>query len=378
MSDAWSTAYLAALAGPDDTPAFIPSSRTFSGQTVRQAVRLRRRGTAVRLVLSNEFGRVPLEIDEVTVSDHDGRFVVTAPHGGSVRWEIPAGATATSDPVPLPLPVAASDELAVSCFVAETTGLATYLHSAQRIGEVVPGNHLREPRVTDAEPFASLYWISRVLVDTPPTGPVIVALGDSITRGDGTTIDGEQRYPDHLQRRLLAAGIGGAVLNAGLGGNGLLVGPVEPAMVDRFARDVLGVAEATHVLIMGGLNDIAGQLPHGDRPLAAADLVESLFGLARRARQHGIQPVLGTITPCSDSSYESFRADGVDEMRRAINDALTEQRDWPVSDFAAAVADPDDPRRLAAVYDSGDGVHPGDAGHRALADAVDLTVFKAS
>jgi lysophospholipase L1-like esterase len=377
MTHTWSTAYLAALTGPHDTPTFLPPSRTFSDQTVRQAVRLRRGGTAVRLVLSNEFGRVPLVIDEVTVSDPGGRLMVAAPHDGSVRWEIPAGATATSDPVPLP--VAAGDELAVSCFVADTIGLATYLHSAQRTGEVAAGNQLREPHLTDTEPFASLYWISRVLVDTPPTGPVIVALGDSITRGDGTTVDGEQRYPDHLQRRLLATGLdGAAVLNAGLGGNGLLTGPVGPAMMDRFARDVLDVAEATHVLIMGGLNDIAGQPPYGDRPPSAADIVESLFGLARRARQHGIQPVLGTITPCSDSSYESFRADGVDQLRRAVNEALTAQRDWPLVDFAAAVADPDDPRRLAAAYDSGDGVHPGDAGHRALADAVDLTAFKTS
>jgi lysophospholipase L1-like esterase len=310
------------------------------------------------------------------VSDSDGRFVVTAPRYGNVRWEIAAGATATSDPVPLL--VAAGEELAVSCFVADTTGMATYLHSAQRTGQVALENRLREPHLTDAESFASLYWISRVLVDTAPTGQVIVALGDSITRGDGTTVDSEQRYPDHLQRRLQAGIEGGAVLNAGLGGNGLLVGGVGPSMVDRFARDVLGVAEATHVLIMGGLNDIAGRLPYDGRPLAAADLVESLLGLARRARQHGIQPVLGTITPCADSSYESFGADGVDEMRRAVNDALTAQRDWPVADFAAAVADPDDPRRLAATYDSGDGVHPGDAGHRALADAVDLTVFKTS
>jgi lysophospholipase L1-like esterase len=377
MSDTWSTAYLAALSSPDDTPAFLPPSRTFSGQTVRQAVRLGRGGTAVRLVLSNEFGRVPLVIDEVTVSDPAGQFVVPAPRDGSVRWEIPAGATATSDPVPLP--VAAGAELTVSCFVADTIGLATYLHSAQRTGQVAPGNQLREPHLTDAEPFASLYWISRVLVDTPATGPVIIALGDSITRGDATTVDGEQRYPDHLQRRLLAAGLdGAAVLNAGLGGNGLLTGPVRPAMMDRFARDVLGVAEATHVLIMGGLNDIAQRLPYGDRPPSAADLVESLFGLARRARQHAIQPVLGTITPCADSSYESFRTDRVDHLRRAINEALTAQRDWPLVDFAAAVADPDDPRRVAAAYDSGDGVHPGDAGHRALADAVDLTVFKTS
>jgi lysophospholipase L1-like esterase len=377
MSDVWSTSYLAALADPNDPPAFLPPSRTFSGQTVRQTVRLRRGGRAVRLVLSNEFGRSPLVIDEITVSDPDGRLVLPVPRDGSARWEIPAGTTATSDPIPLT--TAPSDELEISCFVAHTTGLAAYLHSAQRTGKVAPDNQLRERHLADAEPFVSLYWISKVLVNAPPTGPVIVTVGDSITRGDGTTIDAEQRYPDHLQRRLLATGFDEAVvLNAGLGGNGLLAGPVGPPMVDRFARDVLAVADATHVLIMGGLNDLAGRVPHGGYQLAAAELTQSLFGLARRAQQHDIQPLLGTITPCADSSYESFRAPGVDQMRQAVNEALTAQPDWPVIDFAAAVADPDNPRRLAKAYDSGDGVHPGDTGHRALAQAVDLTVFTTS
>ena len=119
--------------------------------------------------------------------------------------------------------------------------------------------------------FTSLYWIARVLTDAAADGPVIVAFGDSITRGDGTTIDGEQRYPDHLQARLPAAGLGGAVvLNAGLGANRLLRPRVGPPMTERFARDVLGIAEATHVIIMGGLNDIGlPAVPGGPRPTAA-------------------------------------------------------------------------------------------------------------
>jgi lysophospholipase L1-like esterase len=375
MTEVWTTAYLAALADPGETPSFVPPPRAFSAQTVRQAVRLRRGGPAVRLVLSNQFGRTPLVIDEVTMSDSDGMSVLPALRHGDGRWEIPAGATATSDPVPLS--IAAGEELLVSCFVSGHTELATYLHSTQRTGEVAPGNQLGQCQLTDAEQFTSLYWIAQVLVDEPAKRPVIVALGDSITRGDATTTDREQRYPDHLQRRLLAAGVDGAVvLNAGIGGNRLLRPTVGPSMTDRFARDVLGVAEATHVVIMGGINDIAAPFGTlgGERP-AAGDLIDGLLALAGRAEQHGIQPVLGTITPCAGSIFESFRADGNDEIRQAVNHAIKTQRDWPVVDFAAGVAEPSDPGRLASPYDSGDGVHPADAGHRALADAIDLAIF---
>ncbi|WP_327287726.1 GDSL-type esterase/lipase family protein [Streptomyces sp. NBC_01198] len=369
MSDAWSTAVLAALAEPDETLQFLPPPRAFSAQTVRQAVRLRRGGAALRVTLSNEFGRGPLVLDAVAVSTSDTTSVLPALRLGGARWEIPAGESAVSDPIPLT--VAAGEELVVSCFTSGSTEPATYLHSAQRTAEVAPGNQVDRPELTESARCASLFWISQVLVDAPATGPVIVAFGDSITRGDCTTPDRDQRYPDHLQRRLLAAGVDRAVvLNAGIGGNRVLRSPVGPSMTDRFVRDVLGVAEATHVVIMGGLNDIALS-PRPD----AKELTEGLFALADRAQQRGIRPALGTLTPFGGSSYPAFLAEGNEDVRQAVNHAILSQQDWPVVDFAAAVADRGDPGRLAAAFDSGDGVHPGDDGARTLADAVDLALF---
>jgi lysophospholipase L1-like esterase len=354
----------------------MPHPQTFRGQTIRQTVRLRRGGSRLRLVLSNEFGNAPLVIDEVTVGGARGEPALTAALHGSARWEIPPGGVATSDPVPLP--TAAGDEVAVSCYVAGTAGPAAFLHSAQRTGHAAPGDQVGRDQIADldgSQSFASLYWIARVLTDAAPEGPVIVAFGDSITRGDATTIDGEQRYPDHLQARLLAAGLGGTVvLNAGLGASRLLRPRVGPPMTERFARDVLSIAEATHVVIMGGLNDIA--LPGmigGPRP-TAAQITGALFGLARRASRHRVHPVLGTLTPILASRYDAFRADGNEDIRQAVNHAVITQDEWPVADFAAALADPDDPTRIAAALDSGDGVHPSDAGARALADAIDLTI----
>jgi lysophospholipase L1-like esterase len=382
MTGTWTTAYLAALAAAEDALPFFPPPRRFAGQTVRQRVRLRRGGRAARLALSNEFGRDPLVIDAVLVGNGDLTSTTPALYRGAGKWEIPAGATAISDPIPLPMTMRAATadgadgELVVDCFVSGTAEAATFLHSAQQTGEVAPGDQLGRPRLADSERFTALYWIARVLTDQSASGPVVVTLGDSITRGDGTTADLDQRYPDHLQRRLLAAGIGDAVvLNAGIGGNRLLRPVVGPSMTDRFDRDVLGAGEATHVLILAGTNDIALPWMLGEKRPAAGDIIDGLRGLARRAARRGVRPVLGTLTPFGGSSIDAFLADGNEDARLAVNDAIAAQTDWPVVDFAAALADPDDPGRLAAAFDSGDGVHPGDAGARALAAAVDLAVF---
>jgi hypothetical protein len=196
VTGVWSTAYLAALGGPDDALPFFPPPRRFAEQTVRQRIRLRRGGDAARLVLSNEFGRAPLVIDEIMVSDRDdddddgdgdrdgdggSATVLPALYHGAKRWEIPAGATATSDPIPLSglaLSRVTGGELVVSCFISAGTSSAC-LHSSQQTGEIAPGNQLSQRRLADAEQFTALYWIVRVLVDQPTTRPVIVALGDS-------------------------------------------------------------------------------------------------------------------------------------------------------------------------------------------------------
>jgi lysophospholipase L1-like esterase len=375
--DRWTTAFAAALADPGDTLPFMPRPRSFRDQTIRQAVRLRRGGARLRLVLSNEFGRTPLVLDEVTAAagDEPARRALLR---GSRRWEIPPRQVAAGDPVALP--AEAGGEVAVACYVAGEAGPAAFLHSAQRTGHAAAGNQAGcapGEELDGSEPFASLYWIARVLTDAPAEGPVIVALGDSITRGDGTTVDGEQRYPDHLQARLRAAGMAGAVvLNAGLGGNRLLRARVGPPMTERFDRDVLGVAEASHVIIMGGVNDLGLPGLLGGRVPAAEQIVDGLFGLARRAARRGVQPVLGTLTPVLASRFDSFRAAGNEDVRQAVNRAILTQHEWPAADFAAAVADPGDPGRIAAAFDSGDGVHPGDAGARALAESIDLAAFR--
>lgn len=370
----WATSYLAALAGPAQALAFMPQPRTFRSETVRQAVRLRRGGSRIRLVLSNEFGAEPLVIDQITLVNP--RTGGTAPglHAGHARWEIPGGATATSDPAALP--TQSGDELIIDCFAAGRTPRGSYLHSAQSTAEAAPGSQLGQPRLTGTERFTSLHWISQILTDEPAAGPVIIAFGDSITRGEGTSTDKDQRYPDHLQRRLLAAGLGHAVvLNAGHGGNRLLRPVAGPSMTDRYARDVLAVSEATHVIVGAGTNDIGLPPILGEPRPAPDEITGGLLALARRAHERGIQPVLATIPPILASRYDFFLTEGNEDARRAVNDAVASQRDWPVVDFSAALAAPGNPARLNPAYDSGDGIHPADTGAQALAEAIDVALF---
>lgn len=375
--DGWHTAFAAALADPDDTLPFMPQPRTFHDQTIIQRLRLRRGGSRLRLVLSNEFGREPLVLDAVTVGGASGEPRQPMLLGGHARWEISPGEFAVSDPVALT--TSADAEVAVSCYAAGTAGPGGFLHSAQHTGYAAPGDQSAASASGDqtvgVQAFPSLYWITRVLTDGAADGPVIVALGDSITRGDGTSADREQRYPDHLQARLLAAGRPGAVvLNAGIGGNRVLRPQVGPPMTARFHRDVLGIAEATHVIVMGGINDLGLPGLLGEPRPTAGGIIDGLFGIARRAAERGIRPVLGTMTPIL-GRYDFLSAAGNEDIRQAVNHAILTQDDWPAADFAAAVADPADAARLAPAFDSGDGVHLNDAGARALAAAVDLSVF---
>lgn len=144
---------------------------------------------------------------------------------------------------------------------------------------------------------------------------MLVAFGDSFTRGDGTTIDGEQRYPDHLQARMLTVGLGSAVvLNTGLSANRLLQPRVGPPMTERLTRDVLSIGEATHVIVTGGLNDIILPAVFGGPQPSAGAISEALFSLARRASQQGIQPVLGTLTPILAARVDAIRADGNEDI----------------------------------------------------------------
>jgi lysophospholipase L1-like esterase len=229
-------------------------------------------------------------------------------------------------------------------------------------------------------------WVFLTGIDvtvTEPTGAV-VALGDSITDGAISTPDTNQRWPDLLAERLLAAADqpAMAVLNAGIGGNRVLHDPLEgfefagPNALARFDRDVLAQPGVTHLILFEGINDIGLPAMSGDPAefVSADELIAGLRQVAERAHEHGIVAFGATITPFEGSMV--FSGEG-EAIRQAVNDWIRTGGAFDaVIDFDEVVRDPGQPTRLLPAFDSGDLLHPNDDGFKAMAESIDLTLLR--
>ena len=202
----------------------------------------------------------------------------------------------------------------------------------------------------------------------------VVALGDSITDGRGSTTNGNDRWPDGLARRLQAnpATAGVAVLNQGMGGNAVVSGGLGPTAMQRFANDVLGQRGVRWLIVLEGVNDIGAA--SGPAAAAAATALIAAFGrFVDLSHDRGIKVFGVPILPFGGSNYDSaaHRA-----ARQTVNDWIrTSGKFDAVIDLDAAVRDPANPLKLLPAYDTGDHLHLTPAGYRAMADAVDLSLF---
>jgi lysophospholipase L1-like esterase len=212
----------------------------------------------------------------------------------------------------------------------------------------------------------------------------VVAFGDSITDGAASTADTNNRWPDHLARRLLSQGIKMAVLNAGIGGNRVLNEATVPPGVDvravgaginalaRFERHVLSQPGVTHVIVMEGINDI-GNARQNPTP-TAEDLIAGHKQLIEQAHARGLKIYGATLTPFWGAAY--FTEVG-EAKRQALNEWIRNGKTYDgVVDFDKATRDPNDPKKLLEKYDSCDYLHPSDAGYKAMGDAIDLSLFR--
>jgi lysophospholipase L1-like esterase len=216
-----------------------------------------------------------------------------------------------------------------------------------------------------------------------PQARAIAVLGDSITDGYGVQPDTNLRWPDHLAARLRAdpAFAQVAVLNAGIGGNRLLLDGLGPNALARFERDVLSQPGVTHLVVLEGVNDL-GVLTR-DGPVAAerhaalvAQATEALRQIVLRARARGVTVIGGTILPFATSTTYHPPAE-TEADRQAINAWIRAPGNFDaVIDFDAALRDPANPSRLDPALDSGDGLHPSLDGYRAMAAAVPLDLLR--
>ena len=366
--------------------ASCPADTGLEDQTVRNVVPVSTGGGQVRVRISNAFGSAPLRVGAASVAVA-GQGAATAPgtlrpvlFSGRPTVLVAAGGEALSDPVQLS--VQPLQRLAVSVFLPGATGPATQHNNSRETNYLATADRTGDAAAT---PFTSRItcWMFAsgvdVLAPARVTGAV-VALGDSITDGDQSSIDADQRYPDWLARRLAALpGRTLSVSNAGIGGNELLrnrvpelFGVSAPA---RLPRDVLTQAGARSVVLLEGINDI------GAEGAQAADLIDVYRQIAAQVHAAGLPVHIGTLVPFGGSNaqygddYGSARGEA---QRRAVNDWIRSQRVFDgVVDFDTALRDPADPSRLLPQYDSGDHLHPSDAGYRRMAEVVDLRALVA-
>jgi lysophospholipase L1-like esterase len=362
----------------------------FEAQTVRQVLVPHLSGTRVRLRLSNRFGAEPLSVDRVTLGRRaDGAAIVpgtlvAVTFDGRPGVSIPPGGDVISDPVAID--VNAFQPLLVSLFFAAGTGPLTEHFYGRQTPYVASGDRAGEQTADgfDALQTTSSYVVSGLDVEAPGSVGAVVAFGDSLSDGyeagpsPGTVstapIGADAAYPDALQRRLLTTAKAPtlAVVNAGITGNRILQDGLIPehgvSALGRIAADALLQPGATTVIVLLGANDIGTGAD-------AAHIVAGLSDLVARVRAAGLRIVLGTLTPAAGARPASYGDGQAEQTRAAVNAWIRSGAagdDVVIVDFDAALRDPTSPGRLTGAYDSGDGLHPNDAGYQAMAQAVDL------
>jgi lysophospholipase L1-like esterase len=381
----------------------------FKDETVRDIIDTSVGGTTIRLQFANTFGRLPLDIGRAAVGIANEQAGLVSPASGPVSFgwgsvvqpragvvpgtnvplsfhgrtsvRIPPGADVLSDPVALK--VYPLEDLAVSIFLPRATGPATWHGDAQQINFVAMRDHALDPGPSAYMiQSRSWYFLDRVdVVRTRRQLGAVVVLGDSITDGYRSSDNDNDRWPNDLARRLDALPRPTlSVVDEGIGGNRLLndsAGYGDSAL-SRFNRDVLQVPGVKDVVVLEGTNDIqfsrlTTQLTSPHREVSAGQIIAGYKELIARAHAAGLKIFGGTLPPFQGSS----NADAAEETtREAVNHWILTGRAFDgVINFAKTLADPTDPLRLNPPFDSGDHLHPNDAGYRAMASAVNLSML---
>ncbi|MER8070106.1 SGNH/GDSL hydrolase family protein [Streptomyces sp. NPDC094034] len=362
-ADNWTGTWAAAPAGAEPgAPVGYP------GRSIRNVVHTSIGGSKVRITLSNLHSPTPLLIGTASVAVGEGGGGPEAV-AGTMRQltfgrrpavTVPPGGQIVSDPVALRVPY--DSDLLVTLHTPRAGGPVTYHRHALQTSYLADGDRTRDLDATAYAPSRRVWrYLTAVDVLNPEARGAVVAFGDSITDGVGSGYDANRRWPDVLAARLRDQHIG--VLNEGIGGNRVLAdgSPLGNGAsgLARFQRDVLDRAGAKVVVIDLGVNDILR-----GRETDPARITAGLRELAQRAKARGLRVIGSTLTPFG--SYGGYNAT-TESVRARVNEEIRSGRVFDeVVDFDKVIRDPYAPDRIRPVYDSGDGLHPSDAGYRVM------------
>lgn len=364
----------ATSATPTRNPQSI-NARGFHNQTVRMIVRTSIGGRKLRVKLSNSFGGTAVAVGNahVAMRGKDSEIVAASDRAisfnGKPGCTVGPGMTIFSDAVDLA--VSSQNDIAISLYLPDETG-APSAHNGLRTAYAADGDVTGAPVLPDAIKVPAYYWLAGVDVLAPARAAAIVTLGDSITEGARSTVDTNSMWPAVLSARLAAnkATAEFAVANVGIGGNRVLRDGSGASALSRFDHDVLSQSGVKWVMLLEGINDIG----HGDTDsVSADDLIGAFKQMIERAHTHDIKVVGCTLPPYGGAGYSREAGEAI---RQTLNTWIRTGGAFDaVVDFEAATRDAANPKRIRAEFDPGDHLHPNDAGYKAMADAIDLSIF---
>ncbi|HET9087237.1 MAG TPA: SGNH/GDSL hydrolase family protein [Acidobacteriaceae bacterium] len=385
----WIGSWAAAMQTPEPQNA-LPEN-ALRDATLRQIVHLSAGGTTLRVHISNAFGKAPLHLTSVHIarplslssSAIDPASDRALSFSGRADVTVPSGAEYISDPISYAAPALSS--LAITFHLNGVPGGQTAHPGSRATSYLVQGDFVSAAKLKDATRVEHWYQIAGIDVDVEsgPNAASVIALGDSITDGHGSTTNANDRWTDVLAERLQssAATRNVSVLNQGIGGNHLLTDGLGPNALARFDRDVLAQSSAKYLIVAEGVNDL-GSLARQNiaSPGAHTAMVQNIIGAYQqiivRAHSHGIRVIGATILPYIGSLYYQPGPENESD-RKAVNQWIRAPGHFDqVVDFDRVLCDPEHPDRLRPSYDSGDHLHPSPAGYRAMADSVPLASFR--
>jgi lysophospholipase L1-like esterase len=381
----WTGTWSAAMQTP------LGPAATFDHVTLRQIVHITVGGHQVRVRFSNAQGTEPLAIGGASVGVRSSgasvrpRSLRALSFAGATSISVAPGGMVLSDPVTLD--VDAFDDLAISLYVPAPQAGMTQLSLAHQTSYVsATGNFTAAADLAVASTITSWYWLSGVEVTGERHARAVVTFGDSITEGFGSTLDANARWPDVLARRLHAqrrtADV--SVLNEAISGNRVLNDVIGPNAQRRIDRDVLTQGGVDFVILLEGTNDLGfSQLAPGTfgpgvslANVSADEIIAGYEQIIARVRQAGGKIYGATMLPFEGAGYYNA---AVEPKRAALNQFIRARGRFDgVIDFDAVMRDPAHPTRMRAEFDSGDHLHPNDAGYVAMGNAIDLRLFAGS